>query len=314
MNKPLPLLVILGPTASGKTRLAARLAAAYDGEIVSADSRQVYRRLNIGTGKDYEDYLVNGQTIQTHLIDICEPDEPYHLHRFLLDATQAISHIQSRQKLPILCGGTGLYIQALLKGYDYPHIPVDEGLRAELYRLSPPELLELFERECTELPFDGSTPKRQVRAIEIARYLSKHPMQTYQKPNFEAFVIGIAPPLAERRARIKARLLQRLEAGLIAEVRQLLDSGVRQERLEFLGLEYKFVVNFLKGKISEGELVVRLTTAIQQFAKRQMTFFRQMERSGTDISWFSGDEPKLWEAVENFLKSTEFCYQKNPVS
>ncbi len=288
------ILTILGATASGKTKLAVRVAAALNGEIISADSRQVYRHLNIGTGKDYEDYFFNSTQIPHHLIDIVEPTEKYNVHQFQKDFQSAFSEISNKGKLPILCGGTGLYIDAVLKNHEYTAVPVNENLRDELAKKSLQELQQIFhslpETSYTNIA-DLSTAKRTIRAIEISNWLQKNFLQKISTSALASTIIGIDVPREMRRKNIEQRLKTRIEQGLIEEVENLLHNGISQEQLIYFGLEYKFVTQFLTGNFTKEEMTEKLTIAIQQFAKRQMTYFRKMEKDGCVIHWIDGTLP-----------------------
>ena len=289
MSKMIP---ILGPTASGKTTLAAHLAAATDGEIISADSRQVYRRMDIGTGKDLGDYIVGGRQIAYHLIDIAEPGTRYNLFRYQRDFRCAYDDIMARGRRPILCGGTGLYIEAVLKGYNLAVVPENKELRARLEGKTLDELAvmlaELKRRNGNKMhnTTDVDTAKRAVRAIEIETYVEKHPDAGFEDmPPADSIIIGVDIDREERRRRITSRLRQRLDEGMAGEVRALLDSGVNADDLIYYGLEYKYVTEYVIGRISYDEMFSRLEIAIHQFAKRQMTWFRGMERRGLAIHW-----------------------------
>lgn len=283
---PEDLLVILGPTASGKTKLAVQLARHLDAEIISADSRQVYRHMDIGTGKDLSEY----QHIPYHLIDIVDPGEKYNIDRFLSDFDAAYDAIRSRGKRIVVCGGTGFYIQTLLQPQPFTQIPVDEGLRQRLSTKSTEELLAMLELLPIPQNFkvDSSTDKRLIRAIEICMYLDQHPSFVQKERRIYRYkVIGLNPSAEERRARITRRLHQRLEEGLVQEVEKLLAMGLSHENLEYYGLEYKYVSLFLKGKLSYDDFLTKLETEIHRFAKRQMTYFRKMEKDGIKIDWLS---------------------------
>ncbi len=286
------ILVILGPTASGKTRLAVQVAHRLGGEIVSADSRQVYRGMDIGTGKDLSEYTVEGQLIPYHLIDIVDAGDDYNLHRYQQDFHRAVSDIQGRGRVPIICGGTGLYIEAVLKGHAYTAVPVDDNLRGELEALTDAELHWRFTQNLS--PYtplaDTSTRKRLVRAIEIGTYLNAHPEAANQvhAPTYSHQIFGIDLPVEIRRQRITARLHERLKQGMVEEVEQLLQVGVSAKKLVFYGLEYKFITQYLIGELDYARMVMLLETAIHQFAKRQMTFFRKLERDGLSIHWLDG--------------------------
>lgn len=286
------MITILGPTASGKTTLAAHLAAATDGEIISADSRQVYRRMDIGTGKDLGDYIVGGRQIAYHLIDIAEPGTRYNLFRYQRDFRRAYDDITARGRRPILCGGTGLYIEAVLKGYNLAVVPENKELRARLEGKTLDELAvmlaELKRRNGSKMhnTTDVDTAKRAVRAIEIETYVEKHPDAGFEDmPPADSIIIGVDIDREERRRRITSRLRQRLDEGMAGEVRALLGSGVNADDLIYYGLEYKYVTEYVIGRISYDEMFSRLEIAIHQFAKRQMTWFRGMERRGLAIHW-----------------------------
>jgi len=292
------MITILGPTASGKTPLAARLAAEIGGEIISADSRQVYRRMDIGTGKDLADYTVeisqgdrHAVRIPYHLIDICEPGTKYNLFEYQQDFFDAYEDILSRGAVPILCGGTGLYIEAVLKGYKLSPVPQNQELRDCLEGKSLAELTQML----TELKSrnnsnmhnttDVDSCQRAIRAIEIETYNLEHPMPKRELPSVDSIIIGVNIDRELRREKITRRLKARLEEGMVEEVRALLDEGIPSEDLTYYGLEYKFVTEYLTGKLSYDEMFTRLEIAIHQFAKRQMTWFRGMERRGFTIHW-----------------------------
>lgn len=282
----------MGPTASGKTRLACQLAYGLNGEVISADSRQVYKKLNIGTGKDLEEYVVNGRIIPHHLIDIVEPGEQFYLHQFAEELEKAFNAIGLRGKVPIICGGTGLYLDALRKDFSFTQITEDHELREQLERLSKEELQELVKKYPSNLVqhVDVNSRKRIIRGIEIAEHLSKTQIPPQQKElPYQPYYLGIKTDTELRKKRISERLIKRVEAGLLEEVHGLLRQGMSHERLEFLGLEYKFVSWYLQNKISREEMVTKLQTAIFQFAKRQMTWFRKMEKEGVKIHWIEAD-------------------------
>lgn len=296
MQSASPLIVVLGPTAAGKTAFAAQAAHQVNGEIISADSRQVYKNLNIGTGKDYHAYVVNGKTIPYHLIDIAEPTERYHVNRFIKDCKEAIDQIAAKGCIPIMCGGSGLYLQAVLKDYQYTAIPVNLDIREELTDKSLPQLQAYF----SQLPkttyaqiADLSTTKRCIRAIEIATWLGRNSLPEPQKVLKTPLIIGLKNSIEERRKNIANRLDQRLQNGLIDEVQLLLAKGISANQLIYFGLEYKFVTYYLQGQFSIAELKEKLTIAIQQFAKRQMTYFRKMEREGCNIIWLDASLPMV---------------------
>ncbi|MCF2490782.1 tRNA (adenosine(37)-N6)-dimethylallyltransferase MiaA [Dyadobacter sp. CY347] len=293
-NKPkVPLLVILGPTASGKTHLSVKVASLLNGEIISADSRQVYRDMDIGTGKDLAEYELDGRQIPYHLIDIREAGEQYNVNEFQHDFETAYETISSRGNVPILCGGTGFYILSLLKGHAYAAIPVNEKLRAELEELPKDLLLARFASyQTTYQPIaDTSTRKRLIRAIEISDFLTHNPAEEAftEKPAYDYIVFGLNPRVEVRRDRISARLRTRLEHGLIEEVKALLERGLTAEQLIYYGLEYKWITLYLTGALHYEEMVSRLETEIHRFAKRQMTFFRKMEKDGIEIQWLDNE-------------------------
>lgn len=282
------LITILGPTASGKTTFAAHLAKALDTEIISADSRQIYRNMDIGTGKDLSDYTIDGTVIPYHLIDIQDAGYKYNLHEYQRDFNAAFNDIKSRGKLPILCGGTGLYIESVLKGYCLLPVPENKELREELGNKSLDELTEILKQYKTlHNTTDVDTAKRAIRAIEIQQYYAEHPDEVKEKTTtpLHSLIIGVDIDREARREKISRRLKVRLDEGMIAEVKALLDRGIAPEDLIYYGLEYKFVTNFLIGNISYDEMVSTLEIAIHQFAKRQMTWFRGMERRGIHIEW-----------------------------
>lgn len=287
-----PLLVILGPTASGKTRLAVAVANELEGEIISADSRQVFKGMDIGTGKDLNEYQVNGKTIPHHLIDIKNAGDRYQVNAFKEDFYTAFEEIRKNGHLPILCGGTGMYIHSLLQNHELTAVPVNETLRLELLQFSKAELQQKIDHypEHLRSHVDYSSAKRLVRAIEIAEYLNQNPLQTIERPKFDSLVIGLESEVETRRKRIIDRLELRLKNGLIEEVEGLIKDGVSTEMLTFYGLEYKFVVAHLNGELDFATLKERLGTAICQFAKRQMTFFRKMEKDGVKIHWLNAEK------------------------
>ena len=288
------LIVILGPTASGKTHLAVQLAHQIDGEIISADSRQVYRGMDIGTGKDLDEYVIEGKKIPYHLIDIIEAGESYHIYQFQQDFQKAYTDILQRGKTPILCGGSGMYLDAVLKGYEFTAVPVNESLRETLLEKSMEELLDIFEanKNIYTEKSDTSTKKRLIRAIEINLFLKQNPdFKIISQPITNATIFGLNPPTEIRRERITKRLLARLENGMIYEVETLLNKDISPDKLIFYGLEYKFITQYLVGEISYQIMVEKLNVAIHQFAKRQMTFFRKMENDGLKINWLDSDVP-----------------------
>ncbi|MEE1944126.1 tRNA (adenosine(37)-N6)-dimethylallyltransferase MiaA [Pedobacter sp. KR3-3] len=287
-----PLLIILGPTASGKTKLAVAAADRLNGEIISADSRQVFKGMDIGTGKDLNEYQINGNHIPYHLIDIRNAGEQYQVNAFKDDFYQALTQIVQRGHLPVLCGGTGMYIHSLLQNHELTAVPVNETLRTELLSLSKAELQDRISQypENLRAQADYSSAKRLIRAIEIAAYLQNNPLPQQTRPTLRPLVIGLDSEVELRRKRIIERLQVRLNNGLIAEVEGLLHNGVSAAMLSFYGLEYKFVVAYLQGEMDLATLQERLGTAICQFAKRQMTFFRKMEKDGVNIHWLKAEK------------------------
>ena len=285
------LITILGPTASGKTSLAAHLAYEIDAEIISADSRQVYRGMTIGTGKDLEDYMIKDRQIPYHLIDICEPGTKYNLFRYQEDFIKVYADMMQRGKQPILCGGTGLYIESVLKGYHLSPVPQNQELRDALADKSLEELIEILKRlkqqsgSMMHNKTDVDSCQRAIRAIEIETYNLEHPTEDRTFPAIESIIIGVAIDRDARRAKISGRLQKRLDSGMIDEVKGLLDSGIPAADLIYYGLEYKYITEYIIGKIGFEEMFRRLEIAIHQFAKRQMTWFRGMERRGFTIHW-----------------------------
>lgn len=295
------LLIITGPTASGKTTRAVDCAQAFDGEIISADSRQVYSGMDIGTGKDLEEY---GDT-KVHIIDIVPAGYKYNLYEYLRDATKAIDSVASRGKLPIVCGGTGLYVESLLKGLRLPEVPENKELRQSLAGKSLAELTEQLSRMKTlHNVTDVDTAQRAIRAIEIATYYAEHPDKAAEAtphPRIDATVIGVGIDRENRRQRITRRLYARLEEGMVEEVEGLLKSGINPDDLIYYGLEYKYLTLYLTNRLTKEQMISELEIAIHQFAKRQMTWFRGMERRGFPIKWLPWDMPRqeFVEAVRN---------------
>lgn len=292
MNANLPLITILGPTASGKTALATHLAAEIDAEIISADSRQVYRRMDIGTGKDLSDYQIDDKRIPYHLIDIVEPGTKYNLFQYQQDFLKVYDDLLKRRKRAILCGGSGLYIESVLDGYKMTSVPVNDELRAELKDYTEAQLeqrLKSVKKLHNNADFD--TRQRTVRAIEIAEYQKQNANSIPDFPTIPYIIIGVAMERETVCQSIYSRLKQRLRDGMIDEVQALLDSGIAPIDLEYYGLEYKFVTQYLQGEFSYNYMVEHLNIAIRQFAKRQMTWFRRMERNGFKINWIDGQLP-----------------------
>ena len=299
------LVTILGPTATGKTQLATALAARIDGEIISADSRQIYRGMDIGTGKDLGEYVVDGKPIPYHLIDIVDAGYKYNVFEYQRDFLKAFESVNQRGHLPILCGGTGLYIEAVLNGYKLLAVPDNQLLREQLATKTLDELTSILSGYKTlHNQTDVDTVKRAIRAIEIEAYYQTHEEETVEYPELKSLIIGVGIDREVRREKITTRLKARLNEGMIDEVKMLLDSGIQPDDLIYYGLEYKFVTNHLLGKLTFDELFTQLEIAIHQFAKRQMTWFRGMERRGFTIHWLdalkSMDE-KLDE-IESLLK------------
>lgn len=291
--KKSPLIVILGSTAMGKTKVASNVASLIDGEIISADSRQIFRGMDIGTGKDYQDYMVDNHRVPCHLIDIHNPGETYNVHRFQKDFQTAYEDIIKRRKQPILCGGTGLYIQAVLENFRLTAIPSDPDLRELLDNLTKNELVPQVENLSFPEGFqpDLSSKKRLIRAIEIGEFLKSNSFNQGIPNNLECTIFGISAGREIRRHRITERLKYRLEIGMIEEVHQLLDDGIAPERLRFYGLEYRYIMDHIEGMLNEKELFEKLNIAIHQFSKRQMTWFRKMERDGYKINWLDAALP-----------------------
>jgi tRNA dimethylallyltransferase len=286
------LLVITGATASGKTALAAAVAAKVSGEIIGADSRQVYREMNIGTGKDYNDYIVNGDKIPVHLIDIVDPGYKYNVFEYKKDFIKTFRDIKSRKKFPVVCGGSGMYLDSIVSGYNLIEVPPDEELRSELEKKTMDELIAILSSiKSLHNITDIDTRKRAIRAIEIERYYSAVNKSEIENVSFRSVVTGVKYDRETRRIRISQRLKERLSNGLIEEVQMLINKGVAVDTLIYYGLEYKFITLYLTGKLSYDEMFCRLEVAIHQFAKRQMTWFRGMERRGIKIHWLEGEMP-----------------------
>lgn len=301
------LLTILGPTASGKTDLAAHVAYEVDGEILSGDSRQVYRGMDIGTGKDLDDYIVNGKEIPYHLIDICEAGTKYNLFQYQEDFLKAYHDIQERGKQPILCGGTGLYIESVLKGYHLSPVPQNPELRKALEGKSLEELtgmLSDLKRKTGSTMHnttDVDSPQRAIRAIEIEEHNLRHPTDNRDFPKIDSVIVGVDIDRDARRRKITDRLRKRLDNGMVEEIRGILDKGVKPEDLIYYGLEYKYVTEYVVGELSRDEMFRQLEIAIHQFAKRQMTWFRGMERRGATIHWIDASLP-MEKKVEEVMR------------
>ena len=314
------MITILGPTACGKTALAVSLAAKMGGEIISADSRQVYRGMDIGTGKDLSEYRVDGKQIPYHLIDIEEAGQKYNLFRFQEDFNASYEDITSRGVQPILCGGTGLYMEAVLKGYALSPVPQDDNLRKKLSTRSLGELKELLiwlkarNGSAMHNETDVDTVSRAVRAIEIEFHNLRHPVDTRRVPAVGSLIVGLDVDRDIRRERITARLKDRLEEGMVEEVRGLLEkNGITKKDLMYYGLEYKYVTAYVVGEMSYEDMFNQLEIAIHQFAKRQMTWFRGMERRGFNIHWLDASMPmadKLAQIERWMEQEDETAYEK----
>lgn len=305
------MITILGPTACGKTAFAARLAYELGGEIISADSRQVYRGMTIGTGKDLDDYVVDGRRIPYHLIDICEPGTKYNLFRYQKDFLDAYSDITSRHVQPILCGGTGLYIEAVLKGYGLSPVPQNDELRKSLEGKSLEELTQMLEdlKRQTGSAMHNTTDvdscQRAIRAIEIETFNLHTPTVEREVPPVPSLIVGLDIDREERRKKITSRLDYRLKHGMVEEIQGLLHEGIPAEELIYYGLEYKYVTEFVIGRLSYQEMFRQLEIAIHQFAKRQMTWFRGMERRGLHIHWIDALLP-----MEEKIRQVELLMNK----
>lgn len=306
MNKA-KLPIIIGPTASGKTRLAAFVANAIDAEIISADSRQVYRGMDLGTGKDYEDYIINNITIPYHLIDIVDAGYKYNLFEFQQDFKNAYLDIKQRQKQALVCGGTGLYVESIIKNYSLYEVPEDAEFRNACELRSFEELVhELEQYKTMHNKSDLDSKKRLIRALEIARFESRNEIRKTEPIfEFEPIVIGVDISRDVRRNRIETRLKNRITSGMIEEVEKLISQGVSPEVLIYYGLEYKYLTQFVTGIISRKQMEEELCIAIFQFAKRQMTWFRGMERRGIHIHWING-ELEMEKRVEEVLLVLNF--------
>lgn len=307
------MITILGPTASGKTSLAAALAADINAEIISADSRQVYRNMDIGTGKDLADYLIDGYQVPCHLIDIVDPGTKYNVFEYQKDFLAIYQDITSRGVIPVLCGGTGLYLEAVLKGYRLLPVPENRELRDSLDCKNIEELTDILVRLKSENGSnmhnitDVDTAKRAIRAIEIETYYKQQcPIEERTFPEIESVIIGLNIDREERRRRISKRLKQRLDEGMVEEVKALLDKGILPADLIYYGLEYKFVTEYILGKITYDEMFRSLEIAIYRFAKRQMTWFRGMERRGIVIHWIDVLQP-LEDKIRNIKEITGCC-------
>lgn len=286
------LVTIIGPTASGKTEFACHLAYDLDTEIISGDSRQVYRSMDIGTGKDLKDYIVNGKNIPYHLIDILEAGDKYNIFEYQHDFHKAYTEIKSRGKQPILCGGSGLYIESVLRGYSLVNVPEDKELREKYENYTLPELKKILESyKALHNTTDVDTAQRAIRAIEIEEYKKAHHLEQNEFPPLNSLVVGVDIERELRRNKISKRLKSRLEEGMIEEIQNILDKGVSAEDLIYYGLEYKYVTLYIQKQLSYNEMFSQLEIAIHQFAKRQMTWFRGMEKRGVHIHWIDATLP-----------------------
>lgn len=300
-------LIIVGPTASGKTGLAVAAARRFNGEILSADSRQFYKGMDLGTGKDLDEFTKGGPAVPYHLIDIAEPHAPLNVHSYFQHYKVALDDVLGRDKMPILCGGSGLYIDTALGRNAWAGIPTNPEMRGELEALSKEELLERFAQLPAELQqrLDNSTEKRMVRGLEIAEFLKSNPEPTTELPKMNSVFVALDIPREIRRERITQRLEERFDAGLVEEVERLLESGVTPERLRYFGLEYHCVMDFMDLLCTFGEMFDRLETDIHRFAKRQMTWLRRMEKHGDKLHWVPFDLPreKQMDQIEDLLKT-----------
>ena len=308
-SKYYDLLLITGPTASGKTSLAASVAHRLNGEVISADSRQVYRRMDLGTGKDYEDYIVNGAKVPCHLIDVADPGYKYNVFEYQRDFFRTYRSMQERGVFPVVCGGSGMYADSIITGYKMIEVPPDSGLRTRLEKKSMEELSGILSAMKNQHnTSDIDTKKRVIRAIEIEHFNSNHKAQKSQIPRINSLVVGVILDRDERRRKISDRLQHRLKEGMVEEVKRLIDAGIDTETLIYYGLEYKYITLYLTGKLSYDRMTSELETAIHQFAKRQMTWFRGMERRGTKINWIDGSLPQEEKVrqVLNLLSKDQF--------
>jgi tRNA dimethylallyltransferase len=290
MDSAYDLLVITGPTASGKTSLAAVVASQLGGEIISADSRQVYRGMDLGTGKDYDDYFVNGKHIPCHLMDIADPGYKYNVFEYQRDFLKVYNDLKSKNIFPVVCGGSGMYVDSIIAGYSLYEVPPDDNLRLALEKKPIEELKEILATyRSLHNTTDIDTKKRVIRAIEIEHFNRNKKANIPEFPEIKSLVVGVMVDRDTRRRRISDRLQQRLESGMIDEVKGLISRGVEEETLIYYGLEYKYITLYITGKISYDEMKNNLEIAIHQFAKRQMTWFRGMERKGRKINWIDGN-------------------------
>ena len=286
------MVTILGPTASGKTEVAVNLAFKLGGEVISADSRQIYREMDLGTGKDLEEYQIEGMNVPYHLIDIADAGYQYNVFEFQRDFLKVYQAVKEKGSFPVMCGGSGMYLEAILKGYRLIQVPVTEERRAELQLLSLDALIDILKRyKSINNTSDTENKKRAIRAIEIEEFCLAHPETDLSFPKINSLIVGVKYDRDSRRKRITARLEQRLADGMIDEVKKLLDKGLKPDDLTYYGLEYKYLTLFITGQLTYEEMFTGLNTAIHQFAKRQMTWFRKMERDGFEIKWLDGYMP-----------------------
>lgn len=286
------LIAVVGATAGGKTSVATNLANILNGEIISADSRQVYRGMDIGTGKDLADYNISGTNIPYHLIDILDAGEKYNVYQYQKDFYKCFEDIQSRGKFPVVCGGTGLYLEAILKQYKLIKVPENSELRENLMKKSLEELSKILAQyKKLHNSSDTDTKERAIRGIEIEQYYENYPEKKLRYPEINPLIIGVKFDRLSRRKRITQRLHERLNEGMIEEVQQLMNNGVDKETLLYYGLEYKFITQYLTGEMEYENMIQKLEIAIHQFSKRQQTWYRKMERQGVKIHWLDGYMP-----------------------
>jgi tRNA dimethylallyltransferase len=286
MDAGYDMIVITGPTASGKTRLSASLASRIGGELISADSRQVYKGMDIGTGKDYDDYIIDGKAVPVHLIDIVDAGAKYNVYEYQKDFLRVFNNMRKRGVFPVVCGGSGMYVDSIISGYRLVEVPPDEGFRKEMEAIDMSELVDTLKSyKILHNSTDIDSRKRVIRALEIERYYLDHSKEIQEFPVLNCFIAGINVQRDRRRELISVRLSERLENGLIEEVARLMNEGVSSESLIYYGLEYKYITLYLLKQISYDNMKKSLEIAIHQFAKRQMTWFRGMERKGIKIHW-----------------------------
>jgi tRNA dimethylallyltransferase len=296
------LITILGPTATGKTTLAANIAQKLNSSVISADSRQIYRGMDVGTGKDLVDFTVNGHVVPYYLIDICNAGDKYNVYEYQKDFLTVFNQLSLKKQVPVVCGGSGMYIEAVLKGYKMTAVPVNDLLRMQLGNKTDQQLIEMLgSLKTLHNTSDVTTRKRLIRAIEIEIHKKENPIEESNFPTINSLLIGIHFDRAEQKQRITERLNQRLQSGMIDEVQRLLNAGISAEDLIYYGLEYKFITLYLTGKLTYSEMFSLLNIAIHQFSKRQMTWFRKMERDGFNIHWIDG-HLTLQDKIQEVLK------------